>query len=237
MKTIRKKLKSSLFYNILQNIFYRPKKTFSECFGEDLFINHYFKDNISGTFIDVGCNQPVINSLTHSLYNKNWQGINIDISKRSIDLHNFLRKKSINYNIAVGERTKEIEAFIFYENCTMNTVNKRFKKYTEVSVSKKPVVNRVKQFTLNQIIEKNNLKKIDFLNIDIEGNEMNVLKGFNITKYKPDLVAVEIHDNNCPAVNNPIYMYFIKNNYFLTSIYGWTYFFEHKKKKSLHFNV
>ena len=58
----------------------------------------------------------------------------------------------------------------------------------------------------------------------MEGYEANVLDGFNILDYKPLLVSIEIHDENCPPNKNKIYNYFIKNKYNLVSIYGWTYF-------------
>ena len=66
---------------------------------------------------------------------------------------------------------------------------------------------------------------------------MNVLKGFNIRKYNPNLVSIEIHDENCPPLKNHIYKYFIKNHYRLVSIYGWTYFFEKKRNSKIHFKI
>ena len=107
----------------------------------------------------------------------------------------------------------------------MNTVNPKFMKYTQKSVNKKPLVNSIQQLKLNTILEKYNVKKIDYINIDVEGHENEVLSGFDIKKYLPELVSIEIHDKICPPINNRIYKYFIKNNYKLISIYGWTYFF------------
>ena len=107
----------------------------------------------------------------------------------------------------------------------MNTVDKKFKEYTKKSVNKEPSILKLKQFKLNTILQNNMIDKIDYLNIDVEGHEYEVISGFNIKKYLPELVSIEIHDKNCPPINNKIYKYFIKNNYKLISIYGWTYFF------------
>ena len=65
-------------------------------------------------------------------------GIKVDISPRSIKLNNLLRPKDINLNLSVGKDEKTIDAFIFYDNCSMNTVDKKFKVYTQKSVNKKP---------------------------------------------------------------------------------------------------
>ena len=54
----------------------------------------------------------------------------------------------------------------------------------------------IKSISLNSILKSLNLKneKIDFLNLDVEGNELNVLKSFNFKKYRPELICVEIHN-------------------------------------------
>ena len=51
--------------------------------------------------------------------------------------------------------------------------------------------------SLNSIIEdsKFNKKKIDFLNVDVEGSELDVLKSLNFSKYKPKLICIEIHNH------------------------------------------
>ena len=78
---------------------------------------------------------------------------------------------------------------------------------------------------------KNNIKKIDFLSVDVEGHEINVLNGFNIKKYSPQLVVVEFLDlkmkkfefyNNSikNILDSDIYKYFIKNNY---SLINWNH--------------
>ena len=236
-KKIRKKIKSSLLYNIFQNYFFKPLRSYSDVYGEDLFVKNYFKEQNSGLYVDVGCNQPKINSLTFYLFNKGWNGINIDISSRCIKLYNFFRRTDINLNISIGSEEKFVDSYIFYENCTMNTVDEEFKKFTSKSVNKKPDILRIQQKTLNQILEKNKIKKIDYLNIDVEGYETNVLKGFNLKKFCPSLISIEIHDKQCPPINNNIYKFFINNEYDLVSIYGWTYFFEYKKNSKIHFKI
>ena len=76
---------------------------------------------------------------------------------------------------------------------------------------------------------------LDYLNIDVEGNEENVLDGFAIKKYSPELVSIEIHSEKCPPTNNKIYKFFTSNGYKLSSIYGWTYFFEKSNNRKIHF--
>ena len=58
------------------------------------------------------------------LYKKGWNGIKVDISKRSIELNKIHRKRDINLNFSIGKEEKLVDSYIFYENCSMNTVNK-----------------------------------------------------------------------------------------------------------------
>ncbi len=236
-KKLRKKIKSSFFFNILQNITYKPLLSYSGCFGEDLFVKNYFSEKKKGIYVDIGCNQPKLNSLTFLLYKEGWNGINVDISERCIKLYNFFRKNDKNVNISIGSSNQVVNSYIFYENCTMNTVDKNFREFTAKSVNKRPYIKKIKEKTLNYVLNEHRIKNIDYLNIDVEGYEANVLDGFNILDYKPSLVSIEIHDENCPPNKNKIYNYFIKNKYNLVSIYGWTYFFELQKNNKIHFNL
>ena len=156
------------------------------------------------------CNLPKNSSLTYLLYKKGWSGINIDISKRAIDLNKVIRSRDINLNISIGKEEKIIDSFIFYDNCSMNTVDKKFKEYTRKSVNKEPEVVKIKQLKLDSVLRKYNINKINYLNIDVEGNELNTLNGFSLNKYNPDLVSIEIHDKTCPPLNNQNLQIFFK---------------------------
>ena len=102
----KKLLKNSVFYYLYKLLkIYRNKKPSTHYgeFGEDIFINRIFKNIFDGTYVDVGCYHPYKGSLTANLYKKNWSGINIDISKTSIDLFRMVRKRDINLNLAVSD--------------------------------------------------------------------------------------------------------------------------------------
>ena len=233
-KKIRKKIKSSFFYELIKNYFGEYKKSYSESFGEDLFVDYFFQQKKKGLYVDIGCNLPKSRSLTYLLYKRGWIGVKVDISPRSIKLNNYIRSRDHNLNVSVGNTENITDAYIFYDNCSMNTVDKKFKEYTKKSVNKEPTTLRLEQLRLNTILQNHEINKIDYLNIDVEGNEENVLDGFAIKKYSPELVSIEIHSEKCPPTNNKIYKFFISNGYKLSSIYGWTYFFS-KNNKMIHF--
>ena len=86
--------------HIIQNIyiknkFFLNKKTYA-MEGEDLEIVNILKNINNGFYVDAGGYHPIDRNNTYLLYKRNWRGINIDLSKFSIDLFNFTRPLDIN---------------------------------------------------------------------------------------------------------------------------------------------
>ena len=126
MFNILKKIKHKL--HLLQNIYLKNKyfisrKSYSMD-KEDLNIINYFKDKKNGFYIDVGCFHPLDRNNTYLLYKKNWRGINIDVSKFSIDLFNFLRPEDINVNVAISNKNSKIKVYYQKELSQLTTTVK-----------------------------------------------------------------------------------------------------------------
>jgi FkbM family methyltransferase len=158
-----------------------------------LFLKDYFKERTNGFYIDVGCYHPIRLSNTKLLYDKGWRGINIDISKKSIDLFKIARKKDINLNIAIGDKNEVSEAHFKKDLFHANTlVSEHAKKFLGESFKKK-----IKVQTLNSVIDKYaKNKKIDLIDIDCEGYDLKVLQGLDLSKNEIDLVSIEMHGYN-----------------------------------------
>ena len=169
-----------------------PKKTYS-MFGEDLKIKNFFKNKKKGFYVDIGCYHPLDGNNTYLLYKKGWSGVNVDINKTSIELFKIARKKDFNFNIAISDKSKKVRVFFRKKINMLNTI---VKKNAITNFQKGFSSAYIKSISLNSILKSLNLKneKIDFLNLDVEGNELNVLKSFNFKKYRPELICVEIHN-------------------------------------------
>ena len=169
-----------------------PKKTYS-MFGEDLKIKNFFKNKKKGFYVDIGCYHPLDGNNTYLLYKKGWSGVNVDINKTSIELFKIARKKDFNFNIAISDKSKKVRVFFRKKINMLNTI---VKKNAITNFQKGFSSAYIKSISLNSILKSLNLKneKIDFLNLDVEGNELNVLKYFNFKKYRPELICVEIHN-------------------------------------------
>ena len=192
----------------------------------DLIIDYIFKDKDIGTYVDVGAQHPISNNNTYLLFKRGWNGINIDLDRKNIDLFNLSRPNDINLNYAISDKEGETDFYFYHESSPINTLNKKVKEYQKAKISE---IKKIKTFTLNNVFKKINFdKNIDYLNIDVEGYEDKVLSGFDINKYKPSVVSVEYLDlkmkklefknNNLDnLLNSNIYKYFNDNNYYFVN--------------------
>jgi FkbM family methyltransferase len=186
-------------------------------FGEDISVNRILKDIKIGKYVDVGCYHPFKGSLTVQLYNRGWKGINIDLSKSSIDLFNLTRKKDINLNLAVSDFDGQTN---YYENSPINQQNSLIKD----NDSQKKI--KIECRSLNSILEQNKFQNFEYLNIDVEGSEEKVIEGIDLTKFRPILITIE--NNNLHIkdyMNSKIYNILIKNDYIFIGKTGVTNFF------------
>ena len=213
------------YLSLLKKKLKSKKESYS--FGTvDLLINYFFKNKYNGFYVDVGCQNPISNNNTYLLHkNKNWKGINIDLDPENIKLFNISRPNDININEALSSSVKEMDLYFYHKKSAINTISKEIADRQNAKVKE---IKKISTTTLDLILEKNNVQKINYLSIDVEGHEFEVLSGFSIQKYNPDIVSIEylninsskfeFHYNNINnVINSQIYKYFVSNNYNLVN--------------------
>ena len=210
--------------HILQNIYlknkYFIKRKSYAMDGEDIAINVFNKKLEKGFYVDIGAHHPIQRNNTHLLFKKGWEGINIDVNKFSINLFNFLRPEDLNLQIAVSDKEGELSFYYQKKFSQLNTTDKEIAKENfQGNYQEK----KVKCQTIQNILDnsKYSNKKIDFLNIDVEGAEMKVLNTLNFEIYDPSLICVEIlgyremqsEQREKEIKNNEIYKFLVNKGY------------------------
>jgi FkbM family methyltransferase len=153
---------------------------------EELIIRDFFGAREGGVFLDVGCHLPRNGSTTYYLESRlNWTGLGIDAQGQFAPLWKKNRPNSIFVAKAVTDT--DGETLTLYLAATTASLEKWA---MEIFVSDPQEV-QVETITLNTLLEKQAIEKIDFLSIDIDGAEIGALEGFDIQRYKPELCAVE----------------------------------------------
>ncbi len=185
-----------------------PKKQYS-CFGEDLFIKDFFENDNEGYYVDVGSYHPFFWNNTYLLYKKKWNGVNIDANPLSTELFNIARKDDYNFNLAVTNQKKN-KIKLFYRR-KMNVLNTTDESFAKRNFPNGYESKDIECLSLNNILEKTRFKNkiIDFLNVDVENTEKDVLESLNFDIYKPKLICVEIHEENKESFKNNLTFKFL----------------------------
>jgi len=213
------------------NLYIRNFKFFfnSSQFGEDKKIIKLF--NKRGIYLDIGCFHPIRHNNTYLMYKLGWSGINIDLNPLSIKLFNVARPRDINICAAVSDKKKVKNLYFHHELSPLNTITREHTLlYTEIFGLKNLKIKKIKTKTLKELLRKYNIKKIDFLNIDVEGHELEVLKTLNFNHFNIKVICIEIITitKKIKKRRNEIVKFFKKKNYtlkFKSAKYNTNYIF------------
>ena len=176
--------------------------------GQDLFalISNDFKSG--GVFIEFGAYDGVIFSNTHLLEKQfGWTGILID----PIPSHYESMKQTRHCKLIHGAITAEHQESVLIEELPASDLSRFVKKR---KIFKK--IHEVKALTLQEVIDQNlTSKEIDFLSIDIEGEDLEILKSLDLSRYKIKAICVE---HNFRKGSDKIIDFMHKNGYELVYI-------------------
>jgi FkbM family methyltransferase len=155
--------------------------------NEDLIIRDFFQDKRDGFFVDIGCAWPIKNSNTYYLENDlGWTGIGVDALSEYAEGWAKLRPRSKFLNFLVTAESDKPEKFYKVVGPGMSTAEKGVADHLKVVGELE-----VRGITLDDLLERNGVKEIDLLSIDVEGHQKSVLAGFDLQRWKPKLVCVE----------------------------------------------
>lgn len=212
---------------LLTGSFSRP---YYSQWGEDIVLTGLFSGQKRGFYVDVGAYHPFHYSNTALLYKRGWRGINVDPNPASIVLFKMHRADDRNLNYGVSEEAGEKPYYIFnHQSC--NTFSKAQKEVMQ----KKSFIRFLEErpiacAALQQIIDAHAKgKTIDFLNVDVEGMSMEVLRSLDFNKSVPKVICVEDDDFDFAkeGYGSVIFSYLHKRGYTLHSKVGRSTIYTH----------
>ncbi len=164
---------------------------------EDIILNRALGDIHNGFYIDAGANDPTVASVTKHFYDNGWRGINIEPLPKHYKALCEQRPRDINLQVAVDSVAKKGILYEIEDVSGLSTLDKRLvERYRKEGFS---VYERnIDVLTLQSIWEKyiDHEQSVHFLKIDVEGLEERVLKGIDLSKYRPWIILVESTEPN-----------------------------------------
>lgn len=185
--------------------------------GEDMILRRIFENKQNGFYIDVGAHHPKRFSNTYFFYKKGWRGINIDAMPESMQAFNKARPRDINIEHPISDQQQTLTYYAFNEPA-LNGFSKSLSDSRNGMANYKVIyTKKMETKTLDSVLEAylpNEINEIDFLTIDVEGLDFQVLKSINLAKYQPKIILVEILGSNLAELDeNEITHYLKIHNY------------------------
>jgi len=167
--------------------------------GEDCVLWSLFKRDHIGTFVDIGALDGMRFSNTYSFELAGWSGICVEAHPTYIPYIKKNRPKANIFHAAASN--KDAPSTIFFTNKfgSLSTLDGSMGKYFSKRFGKwflghKKV--KVPMRTVDTMLKVAGITKVDVVSVDVEGTEIDVLKGFSLAIYKPEILVLEALDKN-----------------------------------------
>jgi FkbM family methyltransferase len=154
--------------------------------GEDELRREFFRDSDRGYFVEVGAYQPEHLSQTFDLEQRGWSGVLVEPQP---DLAAELRRRRTAkvYAEACSSRANSGSQMTLHLAGGASSFNKAL----NLAALKPHGIMDVPARTLDEILADAGLPQVDFISIDVEGHELEVLDGFDLARWHPRLILIE----------------------------------------------
>lgn len=188
--------------------------------GEDRVLARFFGSQKKGFYVDIGAHHPQRFSNTYYFYLNGWSGINIDAMPGSMNEFKKIRPRDTNLEIAISD-SKDYLTYYEFNETALNGFSKELSAERDGLGDYKIVAtHQIETCTLTEVLDQYLPKNqnIDFLSVDVEGFDFQVLKSNDWDKYQPMFVLVESLQTNesiDSLKESEIYSYMISAGYHL----------------------
>jgi FkbM family methyltransferase len=195
--------------------------------NEEVITRDFFHDKREGVFLDVGAfHYRMVSSTYYLEKHLDWSGIAVDALAEFALGYIENRPRTRFFNFLVTDHSGTVESFyrVPGAHTGLSTKNPNWLQSWLKSFGKRhpDAVDAIEQkqeiwvmtITLNDLLEKNGVSKIDFLSMNIEGAEMKALAGFDIERFSPELALIE-----CLGNEKRLMRYFTSRGYVIADEY------------------
>lgn len=157
---------------------------------EDYHLDVVFADCAKGFYVDVGGGHPVADNVSFWFYLKGWHGLVIEPQRRLADMYAAVRPRDTTICSLVGRQEGDVDFHVVDRLHGFSTTLEGHAKAAS-SFGATYQTQRTPMLTLASVIAHHHVTDIDFLKIDVEGAEADVLAGVDWNRARPRVVVVE----------------------------------------------
>lgn len=180
---------------------------------EEWIVRDFFQDRRDGFFVDVGAGHYQANSNTYHLEHElGWSGIAVEPFRHfEADFQNH-RPRTRFLPFFVSDVTgQQVKMFTLGEKFLASSSDASWVQ----RFGESPQEVMMPTSTLTDLLEKEGVSTFNFMSMDIELAEPLALAGFDVERFRPDLVCIEAH----PEVRQQILDYFTRHRYVIVGEY------------------
>ena len=169
------------------------KTSYSQC-GEDIIVDFILnslkiKDP---NYLDIGAHHPININNTYLFYTKGFNGVCIEPDPILFNEIKKKRKRDVCLNIGIGTQNKNSADFYVMSSKSLSTFSKQVaENYQNNENQKIEKVIKIPLKEINQVIKDNFYKYPNFVSLDVEGMEIDILNNFNFSEYAPEIFCIE----------------------------------------------
>ncbi len=157
---------------------------------EDYHLSLAFAGQKTGTYIDIGGGHPVADNVSFWFYERGWRGIVVEPQPELAALYARLRPRDAAVCGVVGRASGEIDFHVVPRLHGLSTTVEHIARKAEAFGAGYRTV-RVPAMTLAELCAAHDLEAIDFLKVDVEGGEADVLAGGDWRRFRPKVIVIE----------------------------------------------
>jgi len=167
-------------------------------FREDKILDGIFVDK-AGTCVEVGANDGITGSTTYYFEKKGWKCVLVEPVPELCDRIRRFRS-AIVFECAASSESGEDVFHVAESAESLSTFSLTVPLQKQIEGENTNVREiRVRKRTLDGILEEAGISGIDFITIDVEGHELEVLRGFSIEKHRPRIMIIEDNSDQTDA--------------------------------------
>src|ERR1035441_4842294 len=148
----------------------------------------FFGRKRDGVFVEVGANDPVAGSQTWLLEQNGWRGVLVEPQASLCEKLRAARPRSRVFQVACSRPGSEGEADLILTEYDGNATLKPQRDSHGINYVG---TERVRITTLDSVLHAAGVSHIDFVSLDVEGHEIEVMRGFSFENYRPSLILIE----------------------------------------------